>query len=39
MSYTVTFIQYHTYNVEADNDYDAERERHMTGSKRICVLQ
>ena len=24
MNYTVTFVQYHTYNVEANSDSDAE---------------
>ena len=24
MNYTVTFIQYHTYDVEAEDDYEAE---------------
>ena len=28
MNYTVTFIQYHTYEVEATDDCDAERKAH-----------
>lgn len=28
MTYTVTFIKYHTYEVEADNYFDAEKKAH-----------
>ena len=36
MTYTVTFTQYHTYDVEADNDYEAENKAYEKFRSDMC---
>lgn len=36
MTYTVTFTQYHTYDVEADNDYEAESKAYEEFRSDMC---
>ena len=36
MNYTVTFVQYHTYNVEADSDSDAENKAYREFRNDMC---
>lgn len=36
MEYTVTFIQYHTYTVEADDDGEAEDKAHKEFYSDMC---
>lgn len=36
MNYTVTYVQYHTYNVEADSDSDAESKAYKKFRADMC---